>query len=252
MVKEKRTSAPIVSFNRGTPGGGGNGDGSGMEDMLMALILGLFNEFENSMEFFDDDENVKKQICFKLISKDVLSRYSDIPYRMIHDMALVYISVYKGSFGFGSEIMITDKDMEKFGMTEADLYEEAQKNTPEIFKAVVEPLNNMPEFIEEDAQGIEAIYAVTNEILRNGSTSILYDGLLKEIADSNIGKELLIFAGTADFSLVFIVDPICMDGVTQLIKNSLADEKKEHESRRLSEFIYSINTEGKLAVYDKL
>lgn len=253
MVKEQNTVAPVVNFNRGRPGkGGGSGDGSGMEDMFLAMLLGIFKDLENSMEFFCDEENMKSKICYKLIPQEQLSELGNVPHRMIYDMALIYAYIYLGSYVMRGDSIITEKDMEQLGMTEPELFEEAKKNTPNILKAVIESMDEIPDFVDEEEQGIEAIYAVTNESSIYGSTSLIYEGLLKEIADANLGKEFVIYAGSCDFSLVFVVDPTCTDNIVELIKKSMKEIQEEHNYSTLSNLVYSINKSGGLELYDEL
>jgi len=113
----------------------------------------------------------KEQIVYCLINAEDNQRLlENAPHRMILDMALIYrvVLLHDGE-GINSTI-ITDDVAEYMGLTEEELYQLAEYNTPKVLPAAIH--------CQDDCFAI-----MTNQYKVMGASVILYPGELKAAAD---------------------------------------------------------------------
>ncbi|MBQ7076863.1 MAG: hypothetical protein IJM91_01850 [Lachnospiraceae bacterium] len=146
--------------------------------------------------FFLEYKNVKPQIAFKLVNlmmnKELLK---EVPHIIYLDLAIVFLCLVDDpAFGRGS-ILIRNSHLEKWGKTVNDLYEDALNNSKSLMPY---KLMGMDEFLnrykirrelpyEESIPPLSGevsnMYILTNDSQYFGASSLLYDNLLRNLAE---------------------------------------------------------------------
>lgn len=152
--------------------------------------------------FFIEYESVKERICFKLIHYEKnMELLKEVPYKRFLDLAMVYYCIAKEDFLSQATILIRNTDLERWEISEENLFDAAVRNTPKILPwrfASVQTI--VDEFLSEG--GEEAIsmiesacditrasmehvemYILTNKNRYFGAACMLYPDLLSQIAD---------------------------------------------------------------------
>ncbi len=113
----------------------------------------------------------KQQIVYCLVNAEKNRRVlENAPHRITLDMALIYrVVLFHDHDGINSTI-ITDDVAEHMGLTEEELYQLAEENTPKVLPATIH--------CQDDSFAV-----MTNQYKVLGSTVMLYPGELKSIAD---------------------------------------------------------------------
>lgn len=133
------------------------------------FVVGM--EYAEHMKAIASMDLPKERVVYCLIHGEENQRLLEhVPHRKTLDLALIYrILLYSDEGGFDSTI-ITNEMAEMMQLTEEELYHLAEVNTPEILPAKVH-------YCEEH------FAILTNEYKIMGATTLLYPGVLKEIAD---------------------------------------------------------------------
>jgi len=152
-----------------------------------------------------DFNQVSTNIVFKLVNLDKnKSRLDKMPHRMYMDLAIIYeIIINKKMLSFAAfeetndssaTITITNELMDKWKISETDLFNIAKKNTARLNPPVVKSLMEfcktlMSEIDSETICEYESLppemdaYILTNNSGRNGATAMLYKNQLKFLSD---------------------------------------------------------------------
>ncbi|MBR6256293.1 MAG: hypothetical protein IKR23_02855 [Lachnospiraceae bacterium] len=161
-------------------------------------------------------EEARKRIAYRLINMQKNTELlKEVPYIRFLDMAVVFYYLL-GDEEFGNaSILIYNKHMECWNVTTEDLYDQAKENTCRLLPAGIESLSqlmknvlkaNIRKKAEEsglcrDDESIEDIadsmmeqmtgggdtsplFVLTNNINYYGAACLLYEGVLKEFADT--------------------------------------------------------------------
>ncbi len=167
-----------------------------------------------------DFSNVKDKVAFKLIqmekNKELLK---DVPYIKFLDLAVVFYLVLDEHKGGQMTALIHNSHMEPWGVGKEELYRLAEKNTPillppeiktmkeimcDILKEHLEELK-MEEMVDDlldfDSQK-PSLYVLSNKKQINGAGCILYDGCLKDFADSQNSDIVILPSSTHEVILV--------------------------------------------------
>ncbi len=189
---------------------------------------------------FENWEQAKSRICFKLINKEqnreMLAR---IPYFEMLDLAIVfYCLVGRDSEGPAS-VLVENRLMEYWGKSANDLYNAAKQNTPYLFpykfgsmqQVLAEEMGMPVEFLTQilPIGRNPQMYMLSNNAGVNGAASILYDGVLKTIAD-RLGSDLLIIPSSINEVLILKADgDFSISDVTEMVKEVNAEEVAPEE-----------------------
>lgn len=183
------------------------GDGAGIEEIIRK-ILEVYNGACREgvdMSFFLDYAEVEKMLCMELINREANAELLEgIPYREFLDMAVVYyVDYHDPGIGAGT-IRVHNAHMEMWGVTEEDLWEAANINTPERKPGRVEDMEDvlaemLAEYGSEDTgcsyrdmeKNPVPILVISNAERVYGAAAILYSGVLKQAADKT-GSDLFI------------------------------------------------------------
>ncbi len=171
-------------------------------EMILDGIERLYDEHNMDDAYFDmnqffDFQKIKKRICFKIVNaeknKELLR---DVPHRCYLDFAIIYYVLLPDEEclqGVAS-ILINNKMLECWKMTECDMYDIAFENTRCWYKYVVrsmqdvliEMLYNESEVsLEEGLHDLceeKVMYYASNQTKVGGSSFLLYNDLLEKFA----------------------------------------------------------------------
>lgn len=153
------------------------------------------------VEDLTDFSHIKEKICYKLVGRHNNREFlSAIPHRDYLDMAIVYYLQTAITDSGTATVTVTNDLAHIWGVDEADLYELARKNTPRLNRGIVLTLfdtirghtdasqvRNIQVYDGYDFStgpaDILPMYIATNTTKTYGAAVILYDGLLKDVAE---------------------------------------------------------------------
>ena len=135
------------------------------------------------MSFFRDYEKVRQRICYKLINtRKNRSLLEQIPHVDLLDLSLCFYYAYEDKVLGSGAILIHNNHMEMWNCTTEMLMQEAARNTERIYPM---HLYQMGELLKEyTGENMDVpMKVLTNEQRCHGATCMVYQGLLKKIAD---------------------------------------------------------------------
>lgn len=190
--------------------------------------------------FFRDFKAVKDRICYRLINRaENRSLLEDIPYIEFLDLAVCFYYAYDSSELGDVSILIYNSHVEMWGTCIADLLELAKKNTPRLFPwkyaGLGEILDGNTRLAQEGQHGGESLDGLEGEpfgyipmkVLTNskksyGAISILYPGVLKEIAKM-AGTDFYIIPSSVHEVLTLPYDGLLSEGAVKAMISEIND-----------------------------
>lgn len=159
-------------------------------DDIYARIIQSYHDHLPKEEFdpsiITDFEKAKERIIMKLINtsrnETLLSRVPHIPF---HDLSIVFLCSVSDFLSGYATILIYDHHMKYWEKTTEELYKIAQANTPCILPPRLDNLQQVFEYLtNERLPFLEDLNAsiLTNKLKVHGATSIVYPGLLEDVA----------------------------------------------------------------------
>ena len=148
-------------------------------------------------------ENVKDKIICRVVNYEKnMEELQNCPYILYCDMAITFRILHsKDEKGLATSL-IHNRELEIWDVDKAELMKVAISNTQREFPHTIHSLTSvirdsfggslpreLQEEFDKDMELIESVsntprlYVLSNDSGMNGATSILYDGLLKEVAD---------------------------------------------------------------------
>ena len=183
-------------------------------------IWDIFNSFEQSgvsEGLLNDFEKVKNKVVFSLVNYGMnKERLESMPYVSYLDLAILFYVLLDRTENGERTAVITNKELAAWGTTKEELLRLARQNTPRLYMAEVNSLNDVmksfvkdkkskdffDEFIGEEES---SLYVLSNRHNVKGAAVILYDGLLKEMSKV-LGHDLLILPSSVHEVLVMAYD----------------------------------------------
>lgn len=162
-------------------------EGVPLEDVTEE-ILKLYKEVELHRPFDEslvkEYKEIRDRIIYRLVNRqsntDILE---EIPHREILDLAVIYFVLVDVNVYGTATMLVRREHQEVWGISEEELYEQAEVNTPRLLrkefremKSVLEEMTGLRDEATENA-----LYVLTNHIRSNGAGVILYDGCLQQI-----------------------------------------------------------------------
>ena len=139
------------------------------------------------VSLFKDFSKAQKRIVMKLINQEknqaLLQTIPHIPYL---DMAIVFVCCVTELRQDFATILIQNKHLELWNLSTEQLYKVAKQNSPTLLPFLLEPMEHaLCNLIDTNLSFFEELplYILTNQLKINGAASILYDGVLKQVAD---------------------------------------------------------------------
>lgn len=162
---------------------------------------------------FLDFEIAQERIVYKLVNAELNKKeLLDIPHRRFHNLAVVYYYLMDSETSLNNvnvgnaTIMIKSSHLKLWNKTEEDIFKVAKENTPRLLPPLVESLSNMIlEMTDIEVDYENTIFVATNDRKSFGAGTILYDGVLKELAD-RIGKNIYILPSSVHETILLKED----------------------------------------------
>lgn len=165
--------------------------------LIVERILQIYEEDTPGdnidMSFFKEFEKVKDQICFRLISAEKNAELlQKIPHIDYLDMAVCFYYAYRGDVLGNGSILIHNTHVEMWNTTVEELFELAKCNTPRIFPWEKTSMEDVVKEIAGEALTGEEyqdfwdeipMYVVSNKEHVHGAAVLLYQDVLKRLAD---------------------------------------------------------------------
>lgn len=167
-------------------------------------------------------EAVKEQIIMRLVNYDKNKEIlEDCPHIRFHDLAVTFRWLaYQDEIGI-STALISNKEMERWGISLDKLYEDALENSERLFPVQISKLKDLMAskgILSEE--GEFELYLITNEQGINGATCILYRNVLKEIARSYKRSFYLLPSSIHEMMICFEDDQISEEMLLSLVKEA--------------------------------
>ena len=153
-------------------------------------------------EDFDpgDYSYFRDKVMFRLVSSDRNRQYlRHRPHRGRLDLEIVYYyqcRIGKESMG---TISVGDEDLNRWGISEEDIYRDALRNTPILNPPVICPITDLLNSFTDPDEGVDIglpvyepdlygnapvpLLVLTNESKYCGAACMLYEGLLRDLSD---------------------------------------------------------------------
>lgn len=178
--------------------------GAELEEIIRQLIgYSLAHPIQNMVpnDFFIDYDGVKDQICFKVVHYEKNKKFlEEVPHVCVLDLAIVFYCIVKEEYMSQASILIRHPDLERWGISAKELFEQALENTPKklpwrfapiqsvvdelITKGTKEALDTIDaaKEIKRTFESAAEMYVLTNSNRYYGAACMLYPGLLAKIA----------------------------------------------------------------------
>ena len=183
------------------------------EDILATYHANLPKEdFDTSI--FTDYKKAASRIVMRLVSyKCNEELLKDIPHYRYQDLAIIFYCLLSADQYNQANILIHNEHLSLWNVTADSLYHAALINTPKLLPYELISMQSFlsehhPDFIKEIEDCEVTIYILTNHYRTNGATVILYEDLLRQLAEkfqqdflllpSSIHEVLLIPVDSAD------------------------------------------------------
>lgn len=174
-------------------------DGESLQDVEDSVLLAYQKrvpEEKFDIAFLKEWEKVKRKVIYKLVNYDRNRKLlKDVPHRRFLDLAIVY-ECFLGAEDEGcATMLIHNRHMESWRVTEDELHTEAFRNTPELAGSILDSMEKvMLELLDDGelkldrienlpARDTSPMLVLTNRYKFHGAGCILYKNLLKEIAE---------------------------------------------------------------------
>lgn len=181
--------APNVYLNQYYPKYCSGESAEQIAEQILTLCEEKQEEIRELMQRLDfSPEYIKEHLYYRLVGKERNAELlQEIPHRSYLNLAVIYYwIVYEEGAQIGS-IMMTRRQMERFGWTEEELMQMAQQNTPRLFPALTK---GMEEIVGEllAHQTELKMLVLSNEKGINGAASLMYPGVLAMLEEAMQGS----------------------------------------------------------------
>ena len=160
-------------------------------EKIVEKILQLYEEVKCSHpceeSLLQNYEELKGKFACKLIHRGKNEKLlNDIPYVPWMDLAIVVFVLLEVSPYGTATVLVRKEHLEIWGLTEAQLFDEAKKNTPILLPYQFCPMRKLlreicPYAVDEGEEEEESLYVLSNKLRSFGAASMLYDGILEKV-----------------------------------------------------------------------
>lgn len=232
--------------------------GMPLEELLEELYHNFLHphmEFSFSIDTFKNFDLVKDKIVYRLVNySQNETLLADIPHRKFLDLAIVYYLLIHSSESGNACIMIRNEHMEIWDIEAGILQEYAEKNTPVLLPARIQPMEDVicsflslnPE-AEEDSpfgDGKEAtfpssMYVLTNENHLNGAAALLYKNTIRELSCTEDENFYILPSSIHEVILIPATSGLSRASLDLMVRDVNQNEVSPME--RLSDHVYFYN-----------
>ncbi len=213
--------------------------------------------FKINPQLFNDYENIKQSIVYKVINYDKNEKLlKDVPHKRILDLAVVYYCLIEQNKGINATALIHNGHLKAWKITEETLHNDAIINTPNLLKSYIRPMSkilndmakemNMNEELGEisllDMEG--DMYVLTNRSKINGAACMLYEAVLEKFADK-VKSDLYILPSSVHEVIILPKhDGYDKELLASMVREVNADGVSKEEV--LSDNVYEYNRKDKI------
>lgn len=190
-------------------------------DKLVEKIISVYEEHKVTevldISFFLDWKKARERIVFKLVNyEENRELLKSVPHVKYLDLAVVFNYWFKPPCGEYATILIHNKHLDYWEVSQDELYDIAMANTPELlpynFMDMMQIMMLMAvegKLHFTDYLRMQPMYILTNQYKINGAGCILYPELLKTFADM-MGSDLCIIPSSVHETLLVPLMPTGM------------------------------------------
>lgn len=212
------------------------------------------------VEDITDFEQMKQKICYKLVNTGMNSELlSTAPHRNYLDLAIVYYIPFSLTDNGLATITVTDSLAHIWDTDEETLYKLACSNTPRLNRGIVLTLSDTISGCADASQvrNIQAydgydfstgpadilpMYIATNTTKTFGAAVVLYDGLLKDVAEYLSCSSIYVMPSSIH-EFMFISDSIGpAESIKQMVQEINSTEVRPDEVLSDSIYHYDVTT----------
>lgn len=223
------------------------------------------------VQFFKSFEEVKERIVFKLVNYNQNQELlKEVPHRRYLDFAILYYCLVTDEVIGNGSITVNNTHMEAWESTEQELFELAERNTPELLpctliemRQMIDELTQQESFFEtvygeesidrclevsEDEEQQVRMYVLTNKSKIFGAIAMLYPDILQCFSDK-LESDLYILPSSIH---EVILIPKTYNGEKSFLKNMVKEVNEEQvpEEEILSYQVYEYNRENSCIVLE--
>ena len=212
-------------------------------DMCSALEEG--REYRRIIAEDDLEENVTFQFVNTAKNEEYLKQ---LPHREYHDLSVIYRVLHKLESGNVFGYPVTNTISARKGISEDRLYDLAYANTDRIMPTSIKPMSifvkekqfgiNLPFDLSKTAKEMgedSLLYVVTNELKLNGTTAILYEEHLHQLAE-HLGTDFYLVPASTHEAIAVSVERITPEGLMSM-KNTIIESVTQMKEA-LSDQVY--------------
>lgn len=245
-------------------------------DDIIDEIFDRYYECQNSFEFGDVDieefksyANIRKNVVYRLVNYEKNKKLlGEVPHEKIMDLAMVFYCYYGTNNGVSGSVLIKNIHMRMWRTDMQTLLADAVSNTPKLLPSIVKPMSSMLHDIAGlapdgfDAPGVgdfgsfvedydmvvtnknADMYIVTNKIMLNGASVMMYDGTLSALAEeidmdlyvlpSSI-HELIVIPARPEFDVSVLKDMVCTINLEEVDADEVLSDSVYYYSRNDNE-----------------
>lgn len=195
----------------------------------------------------------KKKIAYKLINYEMNKELlKDIPHRKYLDLAVVYFIVIRDQHIENATVLINNKWIEEWKITEEDLYNIARENSPQMFKAEIVNIKDMViSLLEEKTDDTTILpdvdcnmYVLTNQDKQYGAATILYENIISDFAKKNNSNIYILPSSIHELILVPGNSLVPKEGLNDMVKEVNATQVPIQEILSDHAYIYNIGDDS--------
>ena len=177
---------------------------SGEREELFAEIVGhLLEVYQGAVQGLAEEERTedywgfeawKEQIVYRLVPTRENLIAEDVPRIPFQDLSIVFYGYQKLTQEKCCTFLIGKSCMEQWNVDVSELYRRASVNTPRLFPAKIctlWELLGLPLFQDSPDQTAEPFYIITSESAMYGAAVLLYEGVLRSLAEK-LGADLVL------------------------------------------------------------
>lgn len=215
-------------------------------EKIVEKILQLYKEVKCSHpceeSLLQNYEELKGKFACKLIHRGKNEKLlNDIPYVPWMDLAIVVFVLLEVSPYGTATVLVRKEHLEIWGLTEAQLFDEAKKNTPILLPYQFCPMRKLlreicPYAVDEGEEEEESLYVLSNKLRSFGAASMLYEGILEKVGQK-LGENYYILPSSIH---EVIVVPESKSPVKQDLEEMVREinETQVEEEEVLSDRVY--------------
>lgn len=215
-------------------------------EKIVEKILQLYEEVKCSHpceeSLLQNYEELKGKFACKLIHRGKNEKLlNDIPYVPWMDLAIVVFGLLEVSPYGTATVLVRKEHLEIWGLTEAQLFDEAKKNTPILLPYQFCPMRKLlreicPYAVDEGEEEEESLYVLSNKLRSFGAASMLYEGILEKVGQK-LGENYYILPSSIH---EVIVVPESKSPVKQDLEEMVREinETQVEEEEVLSDRVY--------------